>query len=397
MAFGVEAMLPAFDQIDDEFGFTERGLSVSLLVTSLLIGMGVGTLVWGPLSDRFGRRAALVAGFTVYVLGAAASAWAPSIEFLLAARAVWGFGAAAPGSLRYAIARDLYVRDRLARVVTVATALFLVGPLLMPIVGEVILQFSTWEAIVYVGAALGVAAAGWSLLFGETLASAARRPLRAGPLIEAVGVLAHNRRAGGAVVASTFFFASFFVWLGSAQPIIDRIYGRDEQFIWFFAASGLVMSATLFLTDWLIVHFGARRVAARTSVTFVAVCAVGLAWSITVGGLAIGPWFGWVLLANALGAVMSPLCAALALEPVGEIAGVASALLNFAALAIGGSLAAFVDAQIDDTVTPMIVGSFVFGLLGTLTLWSSQRLQIDHADPRRPTMSGSTESTGAGS
>jgi len=381
MAFGVEAMLPAFDEIDAEFGFSERGLSVSLLVTSVLIGMGVGTLVWGPVSDRIGRRAALVTGLGIYVLGALLSALAPNLELVLLARAVWGFGAAAPGSLRYAIARDLYDGDRMARVVTIATAVFLIGPLLMPIVGEVILQFGPWEAIAVVGAVLGLVLAGWSIRFGETIPPAARRPLRFGPLLEAVGILARHRRAGGAIVASTCFFASFFIWLGSAQPIIDRIYDRDDDFIWFFATSGLAMSATLFVTNRLIRRVGTRRVALRASLAFVAVCAVGLVWSVGVGGLALGPWFAWVLLANSLGAVMSPVCAALALDPVGEIAGVTSAVLNFAALAIGGSLAALVDARIDDTVTPMIAGSFVFGLLGALTLWWSQ------ASPRQSSTS----------
>lgn len=388
MAFGVEAMLPAFAEMDEEFGFSERGLSVSLLVTSLLIGMGFGTLVWGPVSDRVGRRTALVAGFAIYVLGALVSAWAPNIELVLLARAVWGFGAAAPGSLRYAIARDLYEGDRMARVVTVATALFLIGPLLMPIVGELILQFGPWEAIAVVGAVLGVVAAVWSVLFGETIAPTARRPLRFEPLLEAVGTLARHRRAGGAIVASTFFFASFFVWLGSAQPIIDRIYGRDDDFIWFFATSGLVMSAALFGTDRLIAHVGTLRVAQRASVAFVAVCAAGLAWSIGEGGLAVAPWFGWVLLVNALGGVMSPICAALALDPVGEIAGVTSAVLNFSALAIGGSLAAVVDAQIDDTVTPMIAGSFAFGLLGTLILRWSQASPPHGASPSPGTSRG---------
>ncbi len=396
MAFGVEAMLPAFDEIDAEFGFSERGLSVSLLVTSVLIGMGVGTLVWGPVSDRIGRRAALVTGLGIYVLGALLSALAPNLELVLLARAVWGFGAAAPGSLRYAIARDLYDGDRMARVVTIATAVFLIGPLLMPIVGEVILQFGPWEAIAVVGAVLGLVLAGWSIRFGETIPPAARRPLRFGPLLEAVGILARHRRAGGAIVASTCFFASFFIWLGSAQPIIDRIYDRDDDFIWFFATSGLAMSATLFVTNRLIRRVGTRRVALRASLAFVAVCTVGLVWSVGVGGLALGPWFGWVLLANSLGAVMSPVCAALALDPVGEIAGVTSAVLNFAALAIGGSLAALVDARIEDTVTPMIAGSFVFGLLGALTLWWSQAIpRQSSSSPRSTTASVSTPPSGS--
>lgn len=393
MAFGVEAMLPAFDQIDAEYGFAERGASVSLLVTALLVGMGVGTLVWGPVSDRFGRRPVLVAGFALYGLGAVGSAVAPGIETLLLARAVWGFGAAAPGGLRYAIARDLYAGDRMARVVTIATAVFLIGPVIMPAVGELILLVGPWQAIAVTGLGLGIVAAAWSIRFGETLPATARRPLRAGPLLEAVRIVARTPASAGAIVAATFFFASFFVWLGSAQPILDRIYDRDEQFVWFFGASGVAMSATLVVTDRLIARLGAREVALRASVAHVVVCVVGLVGTLAAGGLSLWPWFAWVVAVNALGAVMSPVCSALALDPLGEIAGVTSSLLNFAALGPGAALAAIVDARIGSTVTPMIVGATVFGALGALALRLTQPRSSASAARRRRTKSRSSSST----
>ena len=393
MAFGVEAMLPAFDQIDDQFGFSDRGLSISLLVTALLIGMGLGMPVWGPVSDHFGRRPVLVAGFVLYGIGAIGSALAPNIELLLLARAVWGFGAASPSSLRYAIARDLYEGDRMARVVTIATAVFLIGPLLMPILGELILTVGTWETIAFVGVGLAVVAAFWSARFGETLAPDARRPLRFGPLVEALRIIARTPQSAGAIVASMFFFASFFVWLGSAQPIIDQIFGRQDQFIWFFGVSGLAMSATLIFTDRWIARVGTRNVAIRAAVAFVAVCGVGLAATILAGGLSLWPWFAWVVVINALSAVMSPVCSALALDPVGEIAGVTSSVLGFAALGPGAVLAAIVDAQIDDTVTPMIVGSTVFGVLGLLSIWLSQPSSSGISALRRPMNSSISSST----
>lgn len=386
MAFGVEAMLPAFDEIDDQFEFTDRGLSVSLLVTSLLVGMGIGTLFWGPVSDHFGRRPVLVAGFALYALGAAASAVAPNLELLLIARAVWGFGAAAPGGLRYAMARDLYEGDRMARVVTVATAVFLVGPLLMPFVGEVILMVGPWEWIAYTGVVLAAGSALWSVRFGETLPREARRPLRVGPLLEAARAVARTRQSIGAIVASTLFFAGFFVWLGSAQLILDRIFDRDHQFIWFFGVSGLVMSGTLLVTDRLISRIGTRDVALRAALLYVAVCVIGVVATLAVGGLGLWPWFAWVVVINSVAAVMSSVCSALALDPLGDIAGFTSSILNFAALGPGALLAAIVDARIGDTVTPMIVGSTVFGVLGAATLWWTQRPFSPAAD--QPISSG---------
>jgi len=190
-----------------------------------------------------------------------------------------------------------------------------------------------------------------------------------------------------------FFFASFFVWLGSAQPIIDQIFGRQDQFIWFFGVSGLAMSATLIFTDRWIARVGTRNVAIRAAVAFVAVCGVGLAATILAGGLSLWPWFAWVVVINALSAVMSPVCSALALDPVGEIAGVTSSVLGFAALGPGAVLAAIVDAQIDDTVTPMIVGSTVFGVLGLLSIWLSQPSSSGISALRRPMKSSISSST----
>ena len=151
MAFGVEAVLPAFGDIDEEFGFTDRGLSVSLLVTALLVGMAAGQFVWGPLSDRIGRRPALYAGIGLYALGAVGTALAPSLPLLLAARVVWGVGAAAPNGLRLAVARDLFSGDQMARIVTFATAVFLIGPVVMPIFGTVLLAVGPWQVIPLTG------------------------------------------------------------------------------------------------------------------------------------------------------------------------------------------------------------------------------------------------------
>lgn len=368
MAFGVEAMLPAFDDIDEQFGFGDRGLSISLTVTALLVGMGVGTLAWGPVSDRVGRRPVLLAGFAIYAVGAVGSTVAPNLELLLLARAVWGFGAAAPGSMRIAIARDIYEGDRMARVVTIATAVFLIGPLLMPIVGELILAVGSWESIAYAAVLLALFGAVWALRFGETLLPQNRRPLRVRVLTEAMAEVLRTRQAVGAIVAATLYFAAFFVWLGSAQPILGDLFGRDDQFVWFFGVAGLVMAGNLLVTDRLIGAIGARNVAVRAGFSFVAVCLVGLVATLVVGGLSLWPWFIWVVASNALAAVMSPVCSALALDPLGEIAGFASSILNFSVLVPGALLAAIVDAAIDDSVTPMIVGSTVFGVLGLIVL-----------------------------
>lgn len=369
MAFGVEAMLPAFGEIDDEFGFADRGVSVSLLVTALLVGMAAGQLVWGPVSDRFGRRNALIAGFVLYAVGAAGTAVAGGLEMLLAARFVWGFGAAAPGGLRFAVTRDLFTGDRMARVVSIATAVFLIGPVAMPLIGRAILAVAPWQAIAWTGVALSVVGIVWTLLFGETLPVSRRRPLRLAPVANGVATVLRTRPSVGSIAASTFFIAAFFVYLGSAQPVIDRIYGRDAQFVWFFGAGGLVMSAGLVWGNRVIGAHGTLAVARATAAAFVVVGVAGLVLTLGAGGVpSIWVWFGWASVVNALTAILTAVCTALTLDPVGEVAGTASSVLGFSQLGVGAGLAAVIDALIDDTVTPMAVGALVFAVAGGLSL-----------------------------
>ncbi len=365
MAFGVEAMLPAFDEIDAAFGFADRGVSVSLLVTSLLIGMGSGQLVWGPMSDSFGRRPVLCTGLGLYAIGALGTALAPNLEILLLARFVWGLGAAAPNGLRLAVARDLFDGDRMARIVTIGTAVFLIGPVVMPIVGQGILTVADWRMIAIVAFGLAALAVMVAVLFGETLPQNARRPFRFGDLAEGGVEIARTPASIGAVASAMFFAAAFFIYLGSAQPIIDRIYGREDQFIWFFGASGISMSVALVINDRLIKRFGSRAVVIVAARLFLVVDLSGLVLTTVADGVpSIWVWIVWACAANAVGILVSSICAALALDPMGRIAGTAASILAFSQLAPGSLLAALVDSQIDSTVTPMLIGSLLYGVLG---------------------------------
>jgi DHA1 family bicyclomycin/chloramphenicol resistance-like MFS transporter len=375
MAFGVEAMLPAFDEIDAVFGFSDQGISVSLLVTSLLVGMGAGQLVWGPMSDSYGRRPVLCAGLALYAIGALGTALAPNVELLLLARVVWGLGAAAPNGLRFAVVRDLFDGDRMARIVTIGTALFLIGPVVMPVVGEGILTFADWRMIAIAGFGLAALAVIVAVIFGETLPPDARRPLRVGDLADGAVEIMRTPASVGAVASAMFFAAAFFIYLGSAQPIIDRIYGREDQFIWFFGASGISMSIALVINDRLIKRFGSKAVVTAAARLFLAVDLMGLLLTVAADGVpSIWVWITWACAANAAGILVSSICAALALDPMGRIAGTAGSILAFAQLAPGSALAALVDSRIDSTVTPMLVGSLLYGILGYACLqWSLRR------------------------
>ena len=384
LAVGIDISLPAFDELDIAFGLSDRGVSVGVIGTVYILGMAIGQLVYGVASDRFGRRPTMLFGIGLYSIGVLTALFAPTLEVLLAGRLLWGLGGAAPFVLRQAIARDLYEGDRMARIITIVTAVFLLGPIFVPIIGAGILLFAPWQGVFAASLLASGAACAWTLRFGETLDPEQRRPLQFGPLVDALRLVVTTRVTIGHIGAQTLASAAFFIWLGSAQPIIDDIYDRGSQFAFWFAASGVVIALALLANGRMIDRFGARRVAVAISIAFVAICTAGTAVTLAADGVpSIWTFFAWAAVANALGTLITPLCTTLALEPMGALAGTASAVLGFVSLGGGAVLAALIDARIHGTVTPMVVGSLVFGVIGlALLLWAGDpRERIDAEVP----------------
>lgn len=367
IAFGIDVALPAFDDIEADL--PTGGASISLIVTLYFIGMAVGQIFYGPIADRFGRRPALLVGLGLYVVGALASALAPSFGFLLAARLVWGLGAASAASLRMAMARDLFDGDQMARIVTIVMAVFMIGPIFIPLVGQLILTVAPWPAVFLAAMTMAIAVMGWTVWFGETLPPERRRPLELRPIVEATSAVFSTRTAMGHILAQTFSGAAFFSFLGSSQPIIDRIYDREDQFVYFFGGGGVLMVAALLINNRLIARYSTRPMVFATSAVLVVASAAGLALTLAADGKpSIWVWFAWLAIANAMTATLAPMCSALALQPMGEQAGTAASVLGVITLAGGAGLAAIIDASIDQTVTPMSVGYLACSLLTVVAL-----------------------------
>lgn len=378
LAYGVDASLPAFDDIRSTFHLGAASTSVSLVTTTYLLGMAAGQLVGGVASDRFGRRNVLLAGLVVYAAGALAAATAPSFGLLLVARTVWGMGAAVPSVLRSAITRDLYSGDAMARVATIAMAVFLMGPIVAPSVGAALLSVGSWRIVFLVAVPLAVTAAVWTLAFGETLPVERRRSTSAGEILAAAREVLRHRSTRSYTLAQTFTSGAFFSFLGSSQPIIERIYDRGDRFPLYFGAAGAVMAVALLANNRVIRIVGSGPLLDALAAAAVAVSAVGVVMVLFTGGVPpFGVFFVWMALANALLTLQTPLLNAKALEPMGAVAGTASTILGLAMFAGGAALARVIDASIGATVTAMPVGYLCYT---TLALWA---LRIARSAERR--------------
>ncbi len=364
LAFGIDASLPAFDELRVAFGLAEDSTRISLIVTLYFLGMAFGQLVYGPLADRFGRAPALTGGVGLYCLGAIGSIVAPTFELLLVSRLVWGLGAAAPGALRATIARDLYSGDQMARVIAVMMGVFMLGPVIAPIVGQGILSISSWQWVF--GSALILAAVQlvWTRLFGETLDPANRRPLEPMEIVRGFRIVFSNRSTIGYTTALTFGFGAFIVFLGSSQPVIDTIYGRGDEFALWFAVASVLMAVAFFSVNRFIERHGAHRVAVAVTVsTMLSGLVLVILSEMQDGVPGFFVWFVLIAIASSSITLLTPTGYSLGLEPMGHLAGTASGVMGFVSAAGGSLLAAVVDASIVDTVTPMALGYVVYGAI----------------------------------
>lgn len=379
LAFGIDVALPAFDEIREAFDLDASGSAISLIGTFYFLGMAAGQLVYGPLSDRYGRIPALQVGLGLYALGALGAALAPSFEMLLATRLLWGLGAAGPAALRVAIARDLYSGDQMARVITIVMAVFLIGPIFVPMIGEGLIQTGSWQTVFIVAVGLAIVAVGSTIWFGETLAPEDRRPFAVRPILDASKVVLTTRVSIGNILAQTFGSAAFFIFLGSSQPVMDQIYGRADQFAFIFGAIGVVTVGFLLVNHRLIRYHGAAKMVMATMQVLLVANLVGLLAIVAWGGVPpFWVWLFWVTVASSLLTTATPMFSALALEPMGEIAGTASSILGFITLAGGALLAALVDSLISTSVTPMAVGYLGYGALALVALAWAQRSSSDN-------------------
>ncbi len=373
LALGIDIALPAYDDIAPAMGLDPASTSITLIITLYFLGMATGQLLWGPVADRFGRATTMTISVTIYVAAALAAALAPNMTLLLIARTVWGVGAAGPAGLRPAIARDLYEGDQMARIMSLIMAIFMAGPIMAPLVGEMLLLVGSWRLVFVFCAVAGAAQIVWTQRFGETLDPADVRPLKFSTTIEAFRRVLTTRATIGYTVALSFANGSFFIFLGSTQPVMSNIYDLSDWFAIMFAVSGVIMAGGFFAANALIQRFGARQVSIVGMVGFVIVAVIHVAVTLGADGQpSFWVWIGFITLLNQLAVSLGPSCFTLGLEPMGELAGTAAAVMGFFTTALGAGLAALIDMRIGLSVTPMAVGYLVYGSVALLALVTAE-------------------------
>ena len=371
-ALAIDAMLPALPAIGDALGVAEDNRR-QLVITAYLLGFGFAQIVYGPVSDRVGRKPILVVSLVFYAAFALLCGLASSFNLLLLGRVLQGVAAAGTRVLVVAVVRDRFHGSAMARVMSLVFIIFMVVPVLAPAFGQAVLAVATWRFIFIGLAVYGAAALLWSLLrLPETHPPEKRRPLSFASVGEATAETLRHRLSIGNTVAATLVFGGLFAFINSVQQIVFDVFGRPDALALVFACIAGPMAASSYFNSRMVERLGARRMALFAMAFFTVVASLHLA--VALGGAETLTLF---VILQALTMLSFGLIGAnlgsLAMEPLGHVAGTASSVQGLITT-IGGALIGLLIGQaFDGTVIPFLAGIALCGASGLAVAWWANR------------------------
>jgi MFS transporter, DHA1 family, multidrug resistance protein len=360
---------------------TAADLGASLTTTQLSVtvffgGFAIGQLVWGPLSDRRGRKPCLLIGTVVYIVATLGCALAPDIASLLTLRAVEGFGAGAGSVLGRVIIRDLFDGPQMARMLSLALAAFITAPIVAPTIGALILAFASWRWIFLFLAVYGVVMLVLAGLFlEESLKVHHRQTIGPARLLRAFGDVFRDPGSRAWAIVVTLVFGTLTIYLTNSPAVLMQGYGLSPSgFGAAFAIVAVCSSIGNLLNSRLVRHLALARLIrlALLAATAMASLALGLAltgvggvWSLVV---VIGLFFVCFGLVAANGTT-------LALQPHAAMAGAAAAALGFSQTVVPSVVASAVALMYDGTAVPMLATILLHFALCLAIAWHGRSSQ----------------------
>lgn len=357
VALSIDAMLPALPEIGGDLGAASAN-DAQLVVSLIFLGMALGQLFYGPLSDSIGRKPAVTIGISIFALGCLCSVLAVNFEMMLIGRILQGVGLGAPRVVSVALIRDEYAGHAMARVMSFVMTIFILVPMVAPMLGQGILLLANWRAIFLFILAVGLVTLIWfQWRQPETLAPEHRRSFSVAQIGSAVREILGHRVALGYTIVAGFTASAFLAYLSSVQQIFAQQYGLGELFPVVFAALSLAIGSAAYLNGRMVMRFGMQLI---TRQSLIVLCLFSVAYA----GVA-NYWGGhpplWTLLSYF---IVILFCTgllfgnnnALAMEPLGHIAGIGAAVVGSLSTLISVPLGISIAGAYDGSVMPLISG-----------------------------------------
>jgi len=382
VALATDIMLPALNIIGRDLGVADPN-TPQLVISSLFLGFAAGQLIAGPLSDSFGRKPVIYLGYAVFVAGCVMSMFATSFAVMLAGRVLQGVGAAGPRIVTLALVRDGYEGRAMARIMSIVMAVFILVPAIAPAIGQGVIVLGGWRATFALLLALAVVAFVWfAVRQPETLAVEKRHVFSLSNIVAGLREACRIRTAIGYTVAAGLIFGAFIGYLSTAQQIFQTSYNTGSRFALYFGIAALAVGAASVVNARLVMRLGMRLLTWRA---LVGVTALSAAFLLPVG-LADGVpplwlFMAWLLATFFCMGIIFGNLTALAMEPLGHMAGLGAAMVGSLSTFISLPLGWAVGHAYNGGVLPLVLG---FAALGMAALLVARWAGAGHVDAAVP-------------
>lgn len=375
VAMSIDTMLPAIGTIAAELGAADPN-SRQFIIVIFFAGMTIGTLIYGPWSDSIGRKPAIYAGLVLYAVGAILCILSTSFPMMLIGRFVQGFGAAAPRIVSIAMVRDGSSGAAMAKVMSFVMTVFMLVPILAPSAGQLVLFAASWRMIFVGFLVMGLVAGVWLWLRQpETLPRDRRSSLSPRVMgVAAAEVMRHPVTIGYTLAVGSIF-GSFICYLGTSQQIFAEQYDQGEYFAVWFGVFAVAIAIAMLLNAKLVMRYGMRNLSKWALRASILLSALFLLASVLMQGHPPLWLLGAYLFANFFcSGILFGNYNAIALEPMGRIAGMAAAISGALSSLVAIVTGSIVGQMYDGTVVPLAAGFTVLGLAAlALTEWAERR------------------------
>ena len=375
VALSIDAMLPALPEIAADLGF-EGSNDGQFVISMLFVGMGFGQIVFGPLSDSIGRKPAINIGFLVFIGGCLISLFAQNFDDMMVGRFLQGLGAAGPRIVSIALVRDRFEGREMARVMSFVMTIFILVPIIAPSIGQVIIIYSDWRSIFILFLILTMTALTWfSLRQAETLPPERRIRFSISRVIRDIKTICSMPVAIGYTITMGLIFGAFIGYLSSSQQIFQLQYALGNRFALYFGLLAASIGLASLLNAQLVMRFGMRRLS-TIAIMVIAILSVPfiLIAQLYQGHPPLPMLMAYLLAVFFFMGILFGNLNALAMEPLGHIAGLGAAVVGSISTLISVALGVVVAGAYDGTIMPLVTGFAVLSICCLVTMHWTEKL-----------------------
>lgn len=375
VALSIDALLPALPDIGADLGVTDLNDN-QLLITMIFLGLGFGQLIFGPLSDSFGRKPIVYFGFLLFGIATMICVTTKSFEMMIFGRILQGIGLSSPRTMAISMVRDSYDGNYMAKILSIVVMVFILVPVIAPTLGQFLLNFYNWESIFYVNLLFGLFVILWFWQRQpETLEVENRIKFSGRLFINGTLEFLRYKDSIAFTLVSGFITGSFMVYLSTSQQIFEQQYNLKEQFPYIFASLAIAVGLATFINSRLVMRYGMWKIAYVGVISYMLISMLYVLLFINGNNPSIGVLLSFFALQFfAIGFLFGNL-RALAMQPLGHIAGIGAAINGFVSTVMAVPIANYIGSFVKDSVLPLFIGFSLFGFLSLLVFVGLKRIR----------------------